>query len=90
MSNPIQRIVFEHGGDTVTCVVGECIVVDRPQRRRGKVDPYLAPLKQIDSARVVAIEDAGPIYRVTWDPASGPSAWANPFFVGKHDVLHIA
>ena len=89
MSKPIRRIVFEHDGDTVTCVVGECIVMERPQRQRGKVDPYLAPLRINDAARIVAIEDDGPLYRVTWDPSSGPSVWNNPFVVGKHDVLQV-
>jgi len=29
------------------------------------------------------------MYRVTWDPSSGPSAWANPFWVGKHHTLRV-
>jgi hypothetical protein len=89
MSNAIRRIVFEHDGDTVTCVVGECILMERPQRRRGKENPYVAPIRRMDAARVVAIEDAGPFYRVTWDPASGPSSWNNPFIVGKHAILQM-
>jgi hypothetical protein len=82
LSRKIRRIVFTHDGD---------IEIETPQRggRRGKIDPYLAPLRTFDAARVVRIEDAGPFYEVTWDPRSGPSAWANPFIVGKHDALRV-
>jgi hypothetical protein len=91
LSKTIRRIVFTHDGDTVTCALGEQIEIEKPQRvgRRGKINPYLAPLRTFDAARVVRIEDAGPFYEVTWDPRSGPSAWANPFIVGKHDALRV-
>lgn len=91
MSKKIRRIVFTHNEDTVTCTVGEQIEIETPQRsgRGRKLDPYLRPLRGFDPARIVAIEDAGTMYRVTWDPSSGPSAWANPFWVGKHHTLRV-
>jgi hypothetical protein len=64
--------------------------METPQRgRRGKINPNLAPLRTFDMARIVAIEDVGTMYHVTWDPSSGPSAWANPIVVGKRNALRV-
>ena len=89
MSKTIRRIVFLADGATVTCVVGEQIVSERPRRHGRRVNPYLRPLQTIDMARVVAIEDVGSRYHVFWDLSSGPSMWANPILVGKDDTLDI-
>ena len=91
LSKTIRRIVFTHDGDTVTCIVGEQIEIETPQRvgRGRKADPYLPPLRRINPARVVAIQDADIIYHVFWDPSSSRSAWANPIIVGKGDTLCV-
>jgi hypothetical protein len=85
----IRRIVFTHDADTVTCTLGEQIVMETPRQSRKKPYQPLPPLRQVDPGRVVAIEDAGNIYLVTWDPSSGPSMWANPFMVGKRSTLRV-
>ena len=90
LSEDMTRIVFEHDGDIVTCATGKQIEIETPQRaRRGKIDPYAAPLRHFAAARIVAIKELDTMYHVFWDPSSDFTGWANRITVSKRHTIHV-
>ena len=84
MTARIQSIVWAEGPETVTCTVGEAILMESSELPPGAGDEARTRLSRRDRGTVTRIEDAGACYFVWHDVDDGEvSEWPPVLLVSK-------